>query len=227
MQMESILICNYFCAALLLGADLPWSGAQQCLGGLGDLWLPSVRPQLWAAQRSNCHCHTGGREGESSRKVSQAAALLLRDGWDVSLRLQLLFENCIMQFQLQWHVCVCVCGVCVCVFSSIKRSNCYMVWAGESSSPGQGRNNNGLEIGCLVDTTHGLLTFTANGKELSTYYQVNTWCGVNRFFNEFPSIHMLFFIPTVLLLLSAPKIHLLSSFILAPLFFFINQVVVM
>ncbi|KAI3364879.1 hypothetical protein L3Q82_001062 [Scortum barcoo] len=53
----------------------------------------------------------------------------------------------------------------------IKRSNCYMVWAGESSSPGQGRNNNGLEIGCLVDTTNGLLTFTANGKELSTYYQ--------------------------------------------------------
>ncbi|XP_014834749.1 PREDICTED: ryanodine receptor 2-like [Poecilia mexicana] len=47
-----------------------------------------------------------------------------------------------------------------------------MVWAGESSSPGQGRNNNGLEIGCLVDTTNCLLSFTANGKELSMYYQV-------------------------------------------------------
>nr|XP_014340342.1 PREDICTED: ryanodine receptor 2 [Latimeria chalumnae] len=58
------------------------------------------------------------------------------------------------------------------VHESIKRSNCYMVWAGESMSPGQGRNNNGLEIGCLVDTATGLLTFTANGKELSTYYQV-------------------------------------------------------
>uniref|UniRef100_A0A3Q2W3J5 Ryanodine receptor 2 n=1 Tax=Haplochromis burtoni TaxID=8153 RepID=A0A3Q2W3J5_HAPBU len=57
------------------------------------------------------------------------------------------------------------------VHESIKRSNCYMVWGGESSSPSQGRNN-GLEIGCLVDTTNGLLTFTANGKELSTYYQV-------------------------------------------------------
>nr|XP_040033351.1 ryanodine receptor 2 isoform X4 [Gasterosteus aculeatus aculeatus] len=57
------------------------------------------------------------------------------------------------------------------VHESIKHSNCYMVWAGESSSPGQGRSN-GLEIGCLVDTTNGLLTFTANGKELSTYYQV-------------------------------------------------------
>ncbi|XP_030196348.1 ryanodine receptor 2 isoform X3 [Gadus morhua] len=59
------------------------------------------------------------------------------------------------------------------VHESIKRSNCYMVWAGECTSPGQGRsNNNGLEIGCLVDTASGLLTFTANGKELSTYYQV-------------------------------------------------------
>ncbi|KAM8876872.1 ryanodine receptor 2 isoform 3-T3 [Synchiropus picturatus] len=58
------------------------------------------------------------------------------------------------------------------VHESIKRSNCYMVWAGENSTPSQGRNNNGLEIGCLVDTTNGLLTFTANGKELGTYYQV-------------------------------------------------------
>ncbi|KAF4018765.1 hypothetical protein G4228_010619 [Cervus hanglu yarkandensis] len=57
------------------------------------------------------------------------------------------------------------------VHESIKRSNCYMVCAGESLSPGQGRNNNGLEIGCVVDAASGLLTFTANGKELSTYYQ--------------------------------------------------------
>lgn len=47
-----------------------------------------------------------------------------------------------------------------------------MVCAGESMSPGQGRGNNGLEIGCVVDAASGLLTFTANGKELSTYYQV-------------------------------------------------------
>nr|XP_031316660.1 ryanodine receptor 2 isoform X3 [Camelus dromedarius] len=58
------------------------------------------------------------------------------------------------------------------VHESIKRSNCYMVCAGESMSPGQGRNSNGLEIGCVVDAASGLLTFTANGKELSTYYQV-------------------------------------------------------
>lgn len=47
-----------------------------------------------------------------------------------------------------------------------------MVCAGESMSPGQGRNNNGLEIGCVLDAASGLLTFMANGKELSTYYQV-------------------------------------------------------
>lgn len=58
-------------------------------------------------------------------------------------------------------------------FSSLKCSNCFMVWAGESCAPNEGRNNNGLEIGCLVDTTNGLLTFTANGKELTTHYQVN------------------------------------------------------
>ncbi|MGH0130667.1 UNVERIFIED_CONTAM: hypothetical protein FKN15_003166 [Acipenser sinensis] len=58
------------------------------------------------------------------------------------------------------------------VHESMKRSNCYMVWAGESTSPGQGRSNNGLEVGCLVDTSSGLLTFTANGKEMSPYYQV-------------------------------------------------------
>lgn len=53
-----------------------------------------------------------------------------------------------------------------------------MVCAGESLSPGQGRNNNGLEIGCLVDAASGLLTFTANGKELGTYYQVSILYGV-------------------------------------------------
>ncbi|ELW68103.1 Ryanodine receptor 2 [Tupaia chinensis] len=57
------------------------------------------------------------------------------------------------------------------VHESIKRSNCYMVCAGEGLSPGQGRNSGGLEIGCMVDAASGLLTFMANGKELGTYYQ--------------------------------------------------------
>lgn len=61
-------------AALLLSADLPWSGAQQRLGGLGNLRLPSVRPRLWAAQGPNCHRYPRRREGQSSWEVSPVAA---------------------------------------------------------------------------------------------------------------------------------------------------------
>lgn len=41
--------------------------------------------------------------------------------------------------------------------------------AGPSSS---NRSNSDLEIGCLIDLATGLVSFTANGKELSTTYQV-------------------------------------------------------
>lgn len=41
---------------------------------------------------------------------------------------------------------------------------------GPSSSS---RSNSDLEIGCLIDLATGLVSFTANGKELSTTYQVN------------------------------------------------------
>lgn len=41
---------------------------------------------------------------------------------------------------------------------------------GSSSS---GRSNSDLEIGCHVDLATGLVTFTGNGKELPTTYQVN------------------------------------------------------
>ncbi|XP_050989248.1 ryanodine receptor 2 [Labeo rohita] len=58
------------------------------------------------------------------------------------------------------------------VHESVKRSSCYMVCAAEGSSLSHSRSSSGLEIGCLVDTATGLLTFTANGKELATYYQV-------------------------------------------------------
>ncbi|KAG1972845.1 ryanodine receptor [Pimephales promelas] len=58
------------------------------------------------------------------------------------------------------------------VHESVKRSSCYMVSAAEGSSLSHSRNSSGLEIGCLVDTATGLLTFTANGKELATYFQV-------------------------------------------------------
>uniref|UniRef100_A0A7M4FMD4 Ryanodine receptor 3 n=1 Tax=Crocodylus porosus TaxID=8502 RepID=A0A7M4FMD4_CROPO len=60
------------------------------------------------------------------------------------------------------------------VHESVKRSNCYMVWGGDVTAHSQrsGRSNVDLEIGCLVDLATGILSFTANGKELGTCYQV-------------------------------------------------------
>uniref|UniRef100_A0A670JW45 Ryanodine receptor 3 n=1 Tax=Podarcis muralis TaxID=64176 RepID=A0A670JW45_PODMU len=60
------------------------------------------------------------------------------------------------------------------VHESVKRSNCYLVWGGETSVNSQrsGRGNVDLEIGCLVELATGMLSFTANGKELGTFYQV-------------------------------------------------------
>ncbi|TNM94653.1 hypothetical protein fugu_017412 [Takifugu bimaculatus] len=59
------------------------------------------------------------------------------------------------------------------VHESVQRSNCYMVCAGDAVSPSSSsRSTSDLEIGCLIDLATGLVTFTANGKELSTVYQV-------------------------------------------------------
>ncbi|XP_071656899.1 ryanodine receptor 1 isoform X4 [Patagioenas fasciata] len=60
------------------------------------------------------------------------------------------------------------------VHDSIKRSNCYMVWGGEFASTGQQArvSHTDLVIGCLVDLATGLMTFTANGKEINTFFQV-------------------------------------------------------
>ncbi|KAJ0060966.1 hypothetical protein NL108_003272, partial [Boleophthalmus pectinirostris] len=51
----------------------------------------------------------------------------------------------------------------------LERSNCYMVCG--SDAVGQSSNSD-LEIGCFIDLASGLVTFTANGKELPTTYQV-------------------------------------------------------
>lgn len=57
---------------------------------------------------------------------------------------------------------------------SIKRSNCYMMWGGEFSNSQQTRvSQEDFIIGCLVDLDTGLMTFTANGKEINTFYQVS------------------------------------------------------
>ena len=61
--------------------------------------------------------------------------------------------------------------VCVCVLS-VKRSNCYMVCAGEATGLSQSRRSTGLEIGCLVNTATGLLSFTSSGVDMATFYQV-------------------------------------------------------
>lgn len=47
-----------------------------------------------------------------------------------------------------------------------------MVCAAEGSSLSHSRSSIRLEIGCLVDTATGFLTFTANGKEMGIFYQV-------------------------------------------------------
>ncbi len=50
-----------------------------------------------------------------------------------------------------------------------------MVWGGDvtNAAHASSRSNIDLEIGCLIDLATGLVTFTANGKEISTSYQVN------------------------------------------------------
>lgn len=67
-------------------------------------------------------------------------------------------------------------------FCSIKRSNCYMVWGGEFGNSQQTRvSQEDFVIGCLVDLDTGLMTFTANGKEINTFYQV---CGLLPWYGE-------------------------------------------
>uniref|UniRef100_A0A3P8S6G8 Ryanodine receptor 2 n=1 Tax=Amphiprion percula TaxID=161767 RepID=A0A3P8S6G8_AMPPE len=58
------------------------------------------------------------------------------------------------------------------VQESVKRCNCYMVCAGEATGLSQSRRSAGLEIGCLIDSATGLLTFTSSGVEMATFYQV-------------------------------------------------------
>ncbi|KTF88694.1 hypothetical protein cypCar_00013265 [Cyprinus carpio] len=58
------------------------------------------------------------------------------------------------------------------VHESVRRSNCYMVCAGDVVSGSTGRSNTDLEIGCCIDLASGLVSFTANGRNLPTAYQV-------------------------------------------------------
>lgn len=67
---------------------------------------------------------------------------------------------------------LCLSGIFITFFRSVKRCVCYMVCAGEATGLAQSRRSSGLEIGCLMDTATGLLTFTSNGVEMSTFFQV-------------------------------------------------------
>lgn len=65
-------------------------------------------------------------------------------------------------------------------FFSVKRSNCFVVWCGDlpqqfNSIGGPQPAHSGMSgtlVTCTVDIATGLLTFSANGKDLNTYYQV-------------------------------------------------------
>lgn len=63
----------------------------------------------------------------------------------------------------------------------MKHSNCYMVWGGDLVSNQQTRfSQEDMVVGCLVDLATGLMTFTANGKEINTFYQVQSSFEVTR-----------------------------------------------
>lgn len=59
-----------------------------------------------------------------------------------------------------------------------------MVCAGEATGLSQSRRSSGLEIGCLIDTAAGLLTFTSSGVEMATFYQVGLVFFIRYFLNS-------------------------------------------
>lgn len=90
-----------------------------------------------------------------------------------SLHSKAFWINCVV-FQLQYRKRRVITLQCICCFScSMKHSNCYMVWGGDLVSNQQTRfSQEDMVVGCLVDLATGLMTFTANGKEINTFYQV-------------------------------------------------------
>lgn len=86
--------------------------------------------------------------------------------------LQLCFINALYSHSLLFDSSSASCGTLMTFFHSVKRCVCYMVCAGEATGLSQSRRSSGLEIGCLIDTDTGLLTFTSNGVEMSAFFQV-------------------------------------------------------
>lgn len=83
-------------------------------------------------------------------------------------------EQFIPESWLQMALVPTLCLSFIFLAPSVKRSNCYMVWGGDivATSQRSSRSNVDLEIGCLVDLAMGMLSFSANGRELGTCYQV-------------------------------------------------------
>lgn len=68
-----------------------------------------------------------------------------------------------------------------------------MVWGGEFSGSQQTRiTQEDFVIGCLVDLDTGLMTFTANGNEVNTFYQVSK-CQYNTGVSIIPCFGILAF----------------------------------
>lgn len=84
-----------------------------------------------------------------------------------------------------------------------------MVWGGDATSAAHAssRSNVDLEIGCLIDLATGLVTFTINGKEMSSSYQVGSTNG-----EGYDRIHQALVMPSVVCRLSCrPQDRLLFS----------------
>ncbi|XP_077975839.1 ryanodine receptor 2-like isoform X3 [Styela clava] len=92
------------------------------------------------------------------------------------------FHTCSSKFHMEQirHVTITLGDDRGKVSDSVKRSNCFMLWCGDlpqassppNSKPGGNPSVSGIIVSCTVDLATGLLTFSANGKDLNTYYQV-------------------------------------------------------
>lgn len=74
-----------------------------------------------------------------------------------------------------------------------------MVWGGDATSAAHAssRSNVDLEIGCLIDLATGLVTFSINGKEMSSSYQVGSTDS-----EEYDCIHQALVMPCLVCRLS-------------------------
>nr|XP_018669433.1 ryanodine receptor 3 [Ciona intestinalis] len=84
------------------------------------------------------------------------------------------------------------------VSESVKRSNCFVLWGGDlhqqtsATPPPANQSSPGILVTCIIDISTGLLTFTANGKNLNTFYQVEPNVRLYPAVFSFPTTHSVF-----------------------------------